>query len=74
MTEETKPQLILDDKSYDLDSLTTQEKHLVGQIQDLSSQITTMRAKLQQIEVAKEAFTSMLKSSLEAPVEVEENE
>ena len=74
MTEETKPQLILDDKSYDMDSLSEQEKHLIAQIQDLTAQITNLRARLQQLEVAKEAFTSMLKSSLETPVEVEENE
>lgn len=66
MTEETeKPTLVYDDKTYLIEGLSDRAKYLVGQVQDLNSQISQTKAKLDQLEVAKRGFTNMLGDELE---------
>jgi hypothetical protein len=69
--EEETPKLILDDKSYDVDSLDEQQKYILANVQDITNKINELKTKAYQLEVAKEGFVSMLKTSLQAG---EENE
>lgn len=66
MTEENeKPTLVYDDKTYLIEDLSDRVKYIIGQVQDLNSQISQTKAKLDQLEVAKRGFTNMLGDELE---------
>lgn len=69
--EKENPKLILDDKSYDVDSLNEQQKYILANVQDITNKINVLKTKAYQLEVAKEGFVGMLKTSLQAG---EENE
>ena len=70
MTEiQDKPTLVFDDKNYVIDDLSEQAKYLVGQLQDLGQQGSATRARLDQIEVARNGFTELLRQELNKPEE-----
>jgi len=67
-----KPTLVFDDNNYVIEDLSEKAQYLVGQLQDLAQQGNATRARLDQIEVARNGFTEMLREELaEAPAEGE---
>jgi hypothetical protein len=60
-----KPVLNLDNKEYDIESMTDEQKIMVNHLGDLQNKENSMAFNLDQIRVGKEAFASKLKVSLE---------
>ena len=72
---EQKPVLNLDDKEYVIEDMTDEQKMMVNHINDLQNKQNTNTFMADQLQVGKEAFINLLRTSLEAPeeeVEVEE--
>ena len=61
-----KPTLVFDDNNYVIEDLSEKAQYLVGQLQDLAQQGNATRARLDQIEVARNGFTEMLREELAA--------
>ena len=61
-----KPTLVFDDNNYVIEDLSEKAQYLVGQLQDLTQQGNATRARLDQIEVARNGFTEMLREELTA--------
>ena len=68
---EQKPVLNLDDKEYVIEDMTDEQKMMVNHINDLQNKQNTNTLMADQLQVGKEAFINMLRTSLEAPEEVE---
>ncbi len=68
---EQKPVLNLDDKEYVIEDMTDEQKMMVNHINDLQNKQNTNTFMADQLQVGKEAFINMLRTSLEAPEEVE---
>jgi hypothetical protein len=66
-----KPTLVLDGENHVIDDLSDKAKYLVGQLQDLQQQATQTSARADQIEVARQGFTTLLKEEIENPQPVE---
>ena len=67
-----KPTLVFDDNNYVIEDLSEKAQYIVGQLQDLAQQGNASRARLDQIEVARNGFTEMLREELtEEPAEGE---
>jgi hypothetical protein len=63
---EKKPNPItIDDKQYEVDQLTDEQKVLCNHCLDLDRKIANTQFSLDQLKVGKEAFFKMLKSSLD---------
>lgn len=72
--EQQAPSMTFEGKTYPIESLTEQQKYFVGQIQDLNTQASATRAKLDQIEMSRRGFEGLLREALQAmeePVVVE---
>ena len=59
-----KPVLNLDDKEYDIESMTDEQKMMVNHINDLQNKQNTNQFMADQLSVGKEAFINMLRDSL----------
>ena len=68
---EQKPVLNLDDKEYVIEDMTDEQKMMVNHINDLQNKQNTNQFMADQLAVGKEAFINLLRTSLEAPEEVE---
>ena len=67
-----KPVLNLDDKEYVIEDMTDEQKMMVNHINDLQNKQNTNTFMADQLQVGKEAFINMLRTSLEEePEEVE---
>ena len=66
-----KPVLNLDDKEYVIEDMTDEQKMMVNHINDLQNKQNTNAFMADQLQVGKEAFINLLRSSLEEPEEVE---
>ena len=66
-----KPVLNLDDKEYVIEDMTDEQKMMVNHINDLQNKQNTNQFMADQLAVGKEAFINLLRTSLEAPEEVE---
>lgn len=66
-----KPTLVLDGENYVIEDLSDKAKYLVGQLQDLQQQASQTAARADQIEVARQGFTSLLKEEIANPAPVE---
>ena len=67
-----KPVLNLDDKEYVIEDMTDEQKMMVNHINDLQNKQNTNAFMADQLQVGKEAFINMLRTSLtEEPEEVE---
>ena len=66
-----KPTLVLDGENHVIDDLSDKAKYLVGQLQDLQQQATQTSARADQIEVARQGFTTLLKEEIANPQPVE---
>ena len=62
-----KPTLVLDGENHVIDDLSDKAKYLVGQLQDLQQQATANSARADQIEVARQGFTTLLKEEIANP-------
>ena len=66
-----KPTLVLDGENHVIDDLSDKAKYLVGQLQDLQQQASQTSARADQIEVARQGFTTLLKEEIANPQPVE---
>ena len=66
-----KPVLNLDDKEYVIEDMTDEQKMMVNHINDLQNKQNTNKFMADQLQVGKEAFINMLRTSLESEEEVE---
>ena len=66
-----KPTLVLDGENHVIDDLSDKAKYLVSQLQDLQQQANQTAARAEQIEVARQGFTTLLKEEIANPAPVE---
>jgi len=66
---EKKPTINLNDKDYDIEGMTDQQKVMINHITDLDRKLSTTQFNLDQLRIGREAFVNMLATSLETPVE-----
>ena len=73
--EKEKPVLNFDDKEYVIEDMTDEQKMMVNHINDLQNKQNTNAFMADQLQVGKEAFINLLRTSLEEePEEVEVEE
>lgn len=61
-----KQTITLDGKEYNVEDLTQDQQLMVQHIGDLDRKLASMRFNMDQIQVGREAFITMLKKTLEA--------
>jgi hypothetical protein len=66
---EQKPVLNLDDKEYVIEDMTDEQKMMVNHINDLQNKQNTNTFMADQLQVGKEAFINLLRTSLTTEVE-----
>ena len=66
-----KPVLNLDDKEYVIEDMTDEQKLMVNHINDLQNKQNTNAFMADQLQVGKEAFINLLRTSLTTEVEAE---
>ena len=59
-----KPTLNFEDKNYVIEDMSDQARYIVAQLQDLWAQESQHKAKLDQITVATEGFTDLLRKQI----------
>jgi len=62
---EDKKVITIDDKDYTEDELTDTQKTMINHINSLTQKISSATFNLEQLNVGKQAFMTMLKNSLE---------
>jgi hypothetical protein len=68
--ENKKPQIVtIDGVEYDANTFTEEQVLLLNHCVDLDRKISSTQFQLQQLQVGKDAFLSMLKAKLAAPVD-----
>ena len=73
MSNNTKPQLMIDGIEYDVEKLTDQQKMLLDHVVDLERKVSSARFNLDQLQVGRDSFFNLLKQSLvEQPAEAQE--
>lgn len=73
MSNNTKPQLMIDGIEYDVEKLTDQQKVLLDHVVDLERKVNSARFNLDQLSVGRDTFFNLLKQSLtEQPAEAQE--
>lgn len=66
---EKNPTITVNDKEYDIEGMTDQQKVMINHVTDLDRKLSTTQFNLDQLKIGREAFVNMLANSLEAPVE-----
>jgi hypothetical protein len=70
-----KPTLNFEDKNYVIEDMSDQARYIVAQLQDLQTQESQTKAKMDQITVATEGFKTLLRNQIKEdenpPEEVE---
>ncbi len=69
-----KQTVSIDDKEYTEDQLTDQQKVMINHIGDLDRKIRSAQFSLDQLQVGRDAFMNMLKTSLAEEPKVETSE
>ena len=69
-----KQTVSIDDKEYTEDQLTDQQKVLINHVSDLDRKIRSAQFNLDQLQVGRDAFMNMLKTSLAEEPKVETSE
>jgi len=73
MSNNTKPQLMIDGIEYDVEKLTDQQKMLLDHVVDLERKVGSARFNLDQLQVGRDSFFNLLKQSLvDQPAEAQE--
>ena len=62
--EKEKPVLKIDDKEYDVDSMTDEQKTMVNHIVDLDRKVSSSEFNLIQLRFGKQALVDALRASL----------
>ena len=62
--EKDKPVLKIDDKEYDVDSMTDEQRTMVNHIVDLDRKVSSSEFNLIQLRFGRQAFVDALKISL----------
>lgn len=70
MGEKQTQTITINDKDYSVEDLTDNQKALIAHIQDLDRKIRSAQFNLDQLNVGREAFASMLNASLTAEDDV----
>lgn len=65
MSEKKTVSVNIDGKTYTEDQLTDQQKVMVNHVADLDRKLASARFNVDQLQVGRDAFFSMLKQSLE---------
>ena len=66
---EKNPTITVNDKEYEIEGMTDQQKTMINHITDLDRKLSTTQFNLDQLGIGKAAFVKMLTTSLEEPVE-----
>ena len=75
MSEKKTQTIVIDDKEYTEDQLTDQQKVMINHLTDLDRKIRSAQFNLDQLQVGRDAFMNMLKTSLaEEPVVEDESD
>jgi hypothetical protein len=69
MAEKKTTPIVIDDVEYTFEDMTEEQKLLVNHVADLDRKIASTQFNLQQLQVGKDAFIKMLKTSLETKPE-----
>lgn len=73
MTEENKvPTIVVDDKEYEIASLSNEQKYTVSQLRDISNKLNDLSFQLDQLKAAQRVFSAALTESLKPEEESEE--
>jgi hypothetical protein len=72
MTEKKPNVITINDKEYTEEQLSDEQKVMINHISDLDRKVGSTQFNLDQLNVGRQAFMNMLKSSLEAEPETEE--
>jgi len=73
MAETQKDQTItIDDKEYKVSDLSPEQINLVNHVADLDRKLDSARFNVDQLQVGRNAFMSMLKENLDKPAEATE--
>jgi hypothetical protein len=62
--EKEKPVLKIDDKEYDIDSMTDEQKAMVNHIADLDRKVSGSEFNLVQLRFGRQAFIDAIRASL----------
>lgn len=65
MAKDTKDAVVIDDVEYNFEDMTDKQKLLIQHIADLDRKLASARFNVDQLQVGKEAFISMLKTELD---------
>jgi hypothetical protein len=73
MGEKKTTPVVIDDKEYVLENMTDQQRALLNHVADLDRKLASARFNVDQLQVGRDAFFSMLKQSLaDQPAEAAE--
>jgi len=65
MSNNTKPQVIIDGVEYDPTNFTDQQKALLDHVVDLERKVASARFNLDQLSVGRDTFFNLLKQALQ---------
>lgn len=74
MSEKKTQTIVIDDVEYTEDQLTDQQKVMINHLSDLDRKIRSARFNIDQLQVGRDAFMNMLKTSLAEEPKVDETE
>jgi hypothetical protein len=69
MAENKKTPVVIDDIEYSFEDMTDEQKTLVNHVADLDRKIASSRFNLDQLQIGRDAFISLLKKALEPKAE-----
>jgi len=69
MGKNENPTMTLNDKEYNIDGMTDQQKIILSHVTDLDRKIKSVSFNLDQLRIGRETFINMLSNALEAPAE-----
>lgn len=67
--ENKKTTITIDDKEYQFEDMTDEQKMLVNHVADLDRKLNSARFNVDQLQVGRDAFFNLLKQALKKPVE-----
>jgi hypothetical protein len=65
MAENKKTPVVIDEVEYSFEDMTDEQKTLVNHVADLDRKIASSRFNLDQLQIGRDAFVSLLKKALE---------
>lgn len=76
MSKNEKNLITVNDKEYNVEDLTDEQKTMLNHVQDLDRKLANARFNLDQLAIGREAFINMLANSVETeePQEAEQEE